>query len=231
MAEYTFDTAQPVELVVRVGSSDVTVDAGDSRTTVVSIVPRDDDPATLADVERVRVGFDGTRVAVSDPRQLGGRRRRGGGYDIRIELPATSSADIAVGSGTVETRGALGALQVKSGSGDVRIDSCGPARVLTGSGDVEIGAALDGAEVKSGSGDAVVRSAHAGSFEFMTGSGDVRCGIPEGVAARLDVKSGMGDIFSRLSGSDDRPEAASYITVQAKTGSGDVVIERALAPA
>lgn len=229
MTDYTFETPDPIDLEVRLGSSDIDITATERADTYVRVTPTDGDEDSATD--RVRVECHGHRVVIEEVHGVGGLRRNRGRYDIRVELPSGSAVAVTVGSGDVTTRGLIGSLRAKTGSGDLHVDECGPAQVLVGSGDIDIASALNGAVVKSGSGDVVVRSACAGEFDFTTGSGDVRCGIPEGVAAELDMKSGLGSIENRLSSSESKPEASTYIRVRAKTGSGDIVIERAIGTA
>ena len=80
---------------------------------------------------------------------------------------------------------------VKSGSGDVRIEtSRGPSLVETGSGDIQVDHAQAELRVKSGSGD-VELDHGGGAVAVSTGSGDVEIGTSDAAAV---VKTGSGDL-------------------------------------
>ncbi|MBK1788593.1 DUF4097 family beta strand repeat-containing protein [Prauserella cavernicola] len=170
---------------------------------------------------------------------------RGGTADVTVTGTA-GRVDLSTGSGAVSLEGAEGAatvrtgsgavklgplpagLQLRSGSGDVEASSVpGSATVATGTGDVWLGEVAGEVLIRTSSGDLSVADAAGGSIEAITGSGDIRIGIHDGVAAEIDLSSGAGRVSSELDVADAPPAGAVPLTVRARTGSGDAVIVKA----
>jgi len=222
-----FDTPEPIELHVENGRGSIDITATDTTETTVQI---SGDSADEFEVRDLSEGHGPRRIAIIAPRRNGGFFGKDHKADIRVVMPATSSAVVKSGSADVATHGHLGATLVDSGSGDVRLELIdGPAKLQTGSGDVIVEHLTDEAKVKSGSGDVQIQRAD-GALVVSTGSGDVRLGKATGSAA---VKTGSGDaevitlsddlVFTTGSG-DLVVEVAKAGRITAKTASGDVRI-------
>jgi DUF4097 and DUF4098 domain-containing protein YvlB len=222
-----FDTPEPIELHVENGRGSIDITATDTTETSVQITGESADEFEVRDLTD---GHGPRRIAIIAPRRNGGFFGKDHKADIRVVMPATSSAVVKSGSADVATHGHLGATLVDSGSGDVRLELIdGPAKLQTGSGDVIVEHLTGEAKVKSGSGDVQVRRAD-GALVVSTGSGDVRLGKATGSAA---VKTGSGDaevitlsddlVFTTGSG-DLAVEVAKAGRITAKTASGDVRI-------
>ena len=207
MSSYEFETHEPVDLYVELGKGEVNVTATGTTATTVEVTGRDS--------ERVEVFQDGRQISV-----LGPKGNRGGffgsepAYTVVISLPTGSNTVMKTGSADVTLDGTFGHGQVKSGSGDCRLDTFdGPLVVETGSGDVVLSRAGAELRVKSGSGDVDVAQAD-GILSVSTGSGDVGIGTTHGQAV---VKTGSGDL--------EIARAEDDVTMT--TGSGDTVIRTA----
>ena len=81
------------------------------------------------------------------------------------------------------------------------------------------------------SGSSVVTRAVSGAFTAQTGSGEVEVGIPQGTAARLDVRSKSGVVTNALEEADGPAEGDETLVVQVHTQSGDIMVRRSPAPA
>lgn len=203
MTEYHFETHRPVRLFTEIGKGSVKVVATDTTETHVEIQGRD--------AEHVVVRQDGDQITVAAPKQRGGLFGGDSRLDVTITLPTDSHVVLRTGSADIDVTGTVGGGHVKSGSGDVRIDTTGAPMVLeTGSGDVRIAASRADLRIKSGSGDVVLLDVGATSA-VSTGSGDVKVGTCHGPVV---VKTGSGDLEVRDAGSD----------VTLTTGSGDMVV-------
>ena len=203
--ERTFDTPEPVELYVELGTGEVRIEATETSTTEVT--------ATGAHADEVTVEQRGTRIAVVGP-----KRRTGflGGSDSKILLtitvPAYSELVTKTGSADQHMTGTLAQVSARSGSGDIQLDTMtGPAVVDTGSGDITLNDAGADVRVKSGSGDIGVASV-AGTTGISTGSGDVTVGAAGGA---IVLKSGSGDLRVGQAHGD----------VNMSTASGDLAID------
>lgn len=140
----------------------------------------------------------------------------------RLGGPAT----IGTGSGDIRVERTDREVSVKTGSGDVRIGlTAAPARLKSGSGDLRIGSAESEVELTSGSGDLVVERFPRGRLQATNASGRVHVGIPAGVPVWTDVTSVTGRITSRLQGAGQPVDGQPFVSLHARTVSGDVVLD------
>jgi putative adhesin len=156
---------------------------------------------------------------------------------------ASASGDLEVGS-------VVGNLKADTASGGITVhDINGSASVSTASGDATIGdldgdvkfRAASGAltvrclhgnlNAQTASGDVAVVTAVNGGVSAQTSSGEVVVGIAEGTAAQLDLRTGSGKVRNLLTPSDGPAVGDETLVVHVRTGSGDVVIQRATADA
>jgi hypothetical protein len=243
-----FDTPAPIELELDLIAADVRIEAGDRADTVVDVRPGDPaKPEDVAAAERTQIEHGPGRVLVRTPKswRIYGPFAHGGAVEVRVELPAGSSALVKTGMGSVRASGELGESHVKTGLGDINIDHAAGARLTTGMGDVEIGhatgpvdlstasgeiraGAVSGAAVlKNANGDVRVAEAVEGSVQARTGYGEIQVGIPDGTAAWLDLSTGYGQVNNGLDRSGPPEPGEESVQVRAHSGYGDITINRA----
>jgi hypothetical protein len=159
--------------------------------------------------------------------------------DIGPSKIVTGSGDVAIGNAVD--------LDCSTGSGDIsvaRVDGRA-ARLSSGSGDVSVGDAHCPVTAKSGSGDVVVQSllgsnlqansgsgdigitSTSGSVDLRTASGSLTVGVANNLPTWLDLNSASGDIRIGLESSPQPEPDEPYITLRARTASGDIAIYRA----
>jgi len=167
---------------------------------------------------------------------------RTGSGAVQVE-ELTGPAQVESGSGTVHIERALAALRVKSGSGDVHLGRCAaalttssgsgdvvidaveaPAVVKTGTGDLRIRQVAADVTLTTGSGDLTVATARRGRLRSTGASGDVRVGVPDGVAVWTDVTTISGTVRSDLAGTGAPAEGQDHIELRATTVTGDIVL-------
>ena len=156
---------------------------------------------------------------------------------------ASASGDMTVGAVT-------GKLKADTASGGIAADAVkGSASVATASGDTTIGELGGDIKFRAASGSLRVERLH-GNVNAQTSSGDItvatavrarspcrraaarsRSDIAEGTAAQLDVRTGSGAVRNTLQPSDGPADGDETVVVHARTGSGDVVVQRATAEA
>jgi hypothetical protein len=146
--------------------------------------------------------------------------------------PVDGDADVTTGSGDITLGDVSGRSRVRTGSGAISLAAAGGSTdIKAGSGDVELGAVAGDLTVRTGSGDLRISDARAGTYDLTTGSGELRVGVHPGVRARLDLSSGSGSARSELEVGTAAPEQGAPLQVRGRTGSGDVLVTRAVVPA
>lgn len=215
-----FETPEPISAYVEIPGGRLTVTAADTGTTEVTVEgPR---------AEEFHVDFTGRQLSVLAPkgRFFSGHER----HAVSVTLPESSNLATKVGSADTRVVGSLREVILKTGSGDIALDTVtGTLSVESGSGDIAAHVLEGEVRIKSGSGDVDLGSI-AGHAGISTGSGDVTLGT---VPAEVVVKTGSGDlkvqrlsdklVFATASG-DLRVAHASQGSVVAKSASGDLVI-------
>lgn len=177
--------------------------------------------------------------------RLGEVRFRTGAGDV--ELETTSTLELKAGVGDITVGIALDRVEIKA-AGAVRLERVeGPAVVRNANGDTWIGeitgeAHLNGANgsiavdvahagvvAKTARGDIHIGSAARGPVNTQSALGRVEIGIPDGVAAWLDLETKFGRVHNELE-SAERPEpGVETVEVHAQTAMGDVIVHRSLA--
>jgi Toastrack DUF4097 len=167
-----------------------------------------------------------------------------GSADISISADIDRSKIIS-GSGDIIIGNAID-LDCKTGSGDIsvaRVDGRA-ARLGSGSGDISVSEAYCPLTAKSGSGAVVVKSlrgdlqansgsgdigiaATSGSVDLRSASGSLTVGVTENLPAWIDLNSVSGEIRIGLESTAQPEPGEPYVTVRARTASGDISIHRA----
>lgn len=133
----------------------------------------------------------------------------------------SSHGDTAIGEIT-------GAVRLKTARGDVRVDRAhAPVSARSAHGDISVGRAGASVSAKTSHGDVRVGSVRQGSTVMETSAGEIEVGIPEGVAAWLDVRSSHGVVRNSLDEADGPASSEGTVEVRARTAVGDIVILRA----
>jgi hypothetical protein len=160
----TFDTPEPISATAHVVAGSIQFTASDRFDTVVEVRPRD--PKKDLDV-RAADGTEATcangvlTVRTPKPNLLG--LGRTGTVDVSVELPTGSHVDMTGSWAQVLGEGRLGDVQVKTSSGDVRLDATGALKLTASHGSITV----DRVE---------------GTAEITTSSGSLRVGIVNGPA-------------------------------------------------
>jgi DUF4097 and DUF4098 domain-containing protein YvlB len=253
MPEHRFYTPETVDLEVKVPSGDIEVETIDGDQSVV-VVEGDERLVELTEVRQ-----DGRRIVV----ELKGKKpfgitisigdfSFGAGSSLRVRacVPHGSRTEVSTAAADTTVRGRVGALDVKSASGDIvllgevereatiktvsgdtRLERIGgELRVQTVSGDVVAGPVGGSVTSKSVSGDVRVESIREGSVNIQSVSGDIEIGIASGTNLDVDAGSVSGDLSSEVPlGSDPSYEGGEgpTVVVRGKTVSGDFRVFRA----
>jgi Putative adhesin len=192
----TFDTPEPISVILDFGVGNLQIAASDRADTVVEVEPSD--PAKTSDVlaaEKTSVVFANGALQIKAPKGWRRYSFRGGGesIDVRIELPTGSRVRGDVGLASLRSTGTLGDCHYKAGAGDITMERSGAAELATGTGSVRVGRISGPATVKNANGDTWIGE----------------------VVGDLLVKAANGGIAV------DRADAA----VKAKTANGDIHLD------
>lgn len=202
MTDHTYPTPDPIRLSVEIGSGSVTVRATQTAETTVELAGPGAPDTT--------VHFSGRDLRIEGPRKPAFFRDQS--VDVTVTLPEGSELGVQSGSADIVTTGSLSTAEVRTGSGEIAMESVGTVSIKTGSGDVDLGSVRGDVSVKTGSGD--VALGHVGGETLVsTGSGDIVVREATGPAAG---KTGSGDLLVDLAHND----------VSFASGSGDLDVRR-----
>lgn len=130
------------------------------------------------------------------------------------------------GSGDLRVRSVTGAVLCKGGSGDVDLATVGGDLAVTlGSGDLRVGSTGGSVRMRSGSGTTEIGSL-SGDADVTSGSGRVSIGLAAGVQARLDARTGSGQVHTEMPLEQSGCHGPA-IRIRVRTGSGDITLRRA----
>jgi hypothetical protein len=166
--------------------------------------------------EAPEVRREGDTLRIRQVESWYGRR-----MDVELRLPASpETLHAKTGNGDVELTGAVGAVRVDTGNGELKIaDVRGELHAATGNGEVEVRRADGSLRVNTGNGKLSLREV-AGEIHANTGHGDVS--IELNGSTEMRVNSGIGDVEVRGRG--------SVRSARLNTGKGDLECSAILEP-
>jgi hypothetical protein len=206
----TFLTPEPISATIDVPVGDVRISTGDGGATIVDVRPSDqssDEDRKVA--QRTRVEYADEQLLVKAPKLRSWlARSAGGSIDVTIELPAGSHVHGAGQLTDFRCDGRFGDCRIKTGVGQIQLDSADTPRLKTGIGDIAVDHATGHAEVTAGAGDVRVRELD-GSAVIKNSNGDTWVGVAGG-DLRLNAANGSIAVD------------AAHAGVVAKSANGDV---------
>jgi hypothetical protein len=228
----TFDTPQPIAASINVVMGDVRIVAGDTDTTVVDARPSD--PSNAEDVkaaELTRADFAGRQLTVRTPKLRSWRPRSdGGSVELTITLPAASTLHATGQVADFQSDGTLGDCAVKTGIGQIRLDTTGTVSLKAGIGDVAVEHARGDAEVTTGSGDIRLGLVDGGGAVVKNSNGDTWIGEVTRDArinaanGRITVERAHAGVVAKSSNGDVRVGEVTRGTVVVETSLGDLEV-------
>jgi hypothetical protein len=139
-------------------------------------------------------------------------------------------ADLSTAMGRIRVGALGGTASLKTSAGDVSVGEVTAAvRLKTAYGDIAVDRAVASVHAKTSAGSVRIGEAAAGTIELETAYGELEIGVPDGVAAYLDVSSGHGTVRSELDAAAAPAEADRRQTVEirGRTQFGGILIRRA----
>jgi len=176
--DQSFTVGQHVVIDVELPSGSVHIIAGQGGTVSLSV---DGSTPDALDISQV-----GDSIAIR-------AKRRGRSARLAIDVPVGTDVNVKGASVDIVARGALGALRIRSASGDVRGDDVVRADVTLASGDTRFEVVRDGADFRATSGD-ITLGRVGGRLSASLASGDIRV---EDLGGDCDVETASGDVNVR----------------------------------
>ncbi|MDY0813982.1 DUF4097 family beta strand repeat-containing protein [Kitasatospora purpeofusca] len=225
----TFDTPDPIAVTAHVEAGSIHFIAADRPDTVVEVRPRDPKKdLDVRSVEQTQVGYAAgvLTVRTPKPRYLVGRT---GTVDVTIELPADSRIEVSGAWTQVLGEGRLGETEVKTSSGDVRLDTTGPLRLAAAHGSITVDRIEGEAEVTTSSGSlrigridgpAVLKNTH-GTTSVDLANGDLRV---SGANGDIEVRRAGGSVAATTAHGTLRIGEVARGSVQLETSYGAIEV-------
>lgn len=195
-----FETTGHVALRLTLGGGEVTLETAESGQVEIELVPLRDDDITRQAIAEARVEMTdrggGHEVVVNIPKKSGFLIGRGPKVGVRVRCPRGSDLGLRTSSADLDATGALGAVDVKTASGDLSFEDVASLHVDTASGDMRVRDVEGSLNVRTASGDVSVRRC-GGPLSANLVSGDLS--VAE-AAAGLAVSTVSGDVHIHAAG-------------------------------
>ena len=207
---HEFQTPGAVLLRIAVPSGEVTIESGNVGMVEVEVVALRDDETSRRAAEETRVEALERRgrheIVIEAPKRRSGFSWRDVKLGVRVACPDGADVELSTASADLDARGRLGAVGVKTASGDVVAAACASLSVSSASGDVQAREVTSEVNVKTASGDVEIGSV-GGRASINSVSGDVRVGH---AADLVTLNSVSGDVeVEALAGGGLRANAVS----------------------
>ena len=226
---HRFQTSGPARLRIEIPKGRIRVQVDEGSETRVELTAIHGDATALAWIADAEVAQSGDDVIVRIRKSGMTLFGVGGAIEAVVHTAAGSAANLAMGSGRIETLGRLGDVSATSGSGEIRLGETSGVLARTGSGDIAVASSTGSVDAKTGSGRIVVGkvgldarittgSGHAeldeamGDARLSTGSGNIEIGH---AGQNLEAFAASGNVQIRC---------ADHGRVRAKTISGRISV-------
>ncbi|MCB0406868.1 MAG: DUF4097 family beta strand repeat protein [Bdellovibrionales bacterium] len=143
--------------------------------------------------------------------------------DLIVSIPQSMKVILRAGNGNVDVVGTRGDLDVKVGSGKIRVQSeLKSLSALTASGDIQFKGWAEKTQIKTGYGDIELTLQQKGQGRVVAdaGKGDVLIMLPENSKVSAKTSTGNGYVTNSFSNSKE----AADLDLQVSSGDGDVRI-------
>jgi hypothetical protein len=213
----------PGDVLLRVGldGGEVSVETADVRSVDVELVALRDNDVTRQAIDEARIEMvprgAGHEVMIELKRRSGLLLGRGPRVGVRIRCPHGCDLSLRAGSADLQATGSLGAVDVKTASGDIALERAARLHVDTASGDVDAGDVVGATELRTASGEVVLRRT-GGPLTANLVSGDLSV---DEAAAGLEVTTVSGDVRVRATG-------GGAVRVQSVSGDVELAVKPGL---
>jgi DUF4097 and DUF4098 domain-containing protein YvlB len=224
----SFDTPEAISVTARVEAGSIQFAAGDRPDTVVEVRPRD--PEKDLDVraaDQTEVTYANGALTIRTPK--GNLFGRTGVVDVTVELPTGSRIDMTGAWTQVLGEGRLGAVRVKTSSGDARFDTTGPLTLTASHGSITVDRVEGAAEITTSSGSmrvgfvdgpAVLKNSH-GTTTVGAATGELRV---NGANGDIEIRRAEDSVTATTAHGTVRVDEIARGTVQLETAYGAIEV-------
>jgi DUF4097 and DUF4098 domain-containing protein YvlB len=225
----SFDTPEPISVTAHVEAGSIRFTAGDRLDALVDVQPRDPKKeldVRAADQTEVTYASGVLTVRTPKPRYLVGRT---GTVDVAVELPSGSRIDMTGAWAQVLGEGRLGEVNVKTSSGDVRLDTTGPLKLTASHGSITVDRVEGMAEITTSSGSlrvglidgpAVLKNSH-GTTTVGAATGELRV---SGANGDIEIRRAEDSVTATTAHGTLRVGEVACGTVQLETSYGAIEV-------
>ncbi|MGW0006982.1 hypothetical protein ACWDT6_24515 [Nocardia grenadensis] len=209
----TFETPEPVAVIVEILSGEVTVAATDRTDTVVTVRPANESAkGDSRAAEQTRIDFTAGTLRVITPRDWRTYTPFGGNPSIvvTIEVPTGSRLKGTTAVGRMMGTGELGRCDLEVAAGDIVVER--PADSVT---------------AKTAKGDIRIGEAVRGELRLETSMGELEVGIGPGSAVRLEAGARHGTVLNRMQPAGPAASNGELVRVYAHNSYGDIIVRHA----
>ncbi|EST37400.1 hypothetical protein N566_13285 [Streptomycetaceae bacterium MP113-05] len=224
----SFDTPEPISATVHVGAGSLRITAGDRVDTVVEVRPHNpkrDKDVRAAEQTEVRYASGVLTVRTKERRMIG----PSGAVDVAVELPMDSRVEVTGSWTQVLGEGRLGEVDVRTSSGDVRLDTSGPLQLRASHGSITVDRVVGTAEIATSfgglrlgtlDGPAVLKNSH-GTTTVGAAIGDLRV---RGAHGDIDIARAEGSVTATVAHGTLRVAEVACGTVSLENSYGGIEV-------
>jgi DUF4097 and DUF4098 domain-containing protein YvlB len=247
----TVSASNPAKAVDRRGADETRVEFDGQRLTVTGPKPR---LSWFGPTESVDVRVEVPSASRFTAEIAAGALRTDGRLGATRVKSSTGAVDFATtgdlwvraGHGNVTLAAAHGGIEITADHGQIRVGSVAGDAILKAShgsisvgeaggdvdaklsyGDLEIRTALASVSAKTAYGSIQLGEVSSGSVQLDSGFGQVSIGVRPGIPAWLDLSSKEGRVRNELDGDSAPDPTEQTVAVRARTGFGNITIQRA----
>lgn len=219
----SFLTPVPIFVLIEVAAGDIRIVASDRADTVVEVAPSNEANGTdVTAAELTVVELTESELVIKAPKAFG-LFGKAGSIAVRVEVPSGSPVRGETAAATFQGEGRLGDCEVKTSSGDIRLQRTGSLELTSSTGDVVVGSAAGPAAITTAAGNIRIDEIVRGRVVLNTAAGALEVGIREGTAAHLDVATRHGTVRNDL---ETRADGGEPVEVRGRTSTGDILIHQ-----
>ncbi|MFH9070600.1 DUF4097 family beta strand repeat-containing protein [Streptomyces alboflavus] len=225
-----FDTPEPITATIHVEYGCARITAADRSDTIVEVRPTcDDNKADVRAAEQTQVEYAAGKLLVKTPKGSALKMGLPGSVDVAVALPHGSRLIGHLEMGDLSCEGSMGACDVRTSAGDIRLDQVGAVQLRTQHGNITVDRAAGACEFTTGSGEVRVREVD-GAAEVKNANGNTWIDEITG-ELRLKVANGNvsvgrahASVFSKSANGSTRIEEVTRGTVDLQGKFGDLEI-------